>query len=96
MVTLRPDWQERLAALHSAEAQVERAEERAAELRPSARGRGGRPARALAPALAAAVLVDLERWSLRYVAGKYAEHRLSVAWLHAAWRDGRLRRMAGL
>ena len=35
------------------------------------------------------------RRSLRYVAAKYAEHRLSAGWLHSAWHDGRLRRMAG-
>ena len=92
MVTLRPGWERRLAELHSDAAEEERALERAAQLRPSPRGKGGRPPRTLPPELAAAVLEDLEQWSLRYVAAKRG---VSYEWLRNAWRDGRLRRWAG-
>ena len=91
MVTLRPDYQRRMAALFSDEGELARAEERAEALGPP-RGKPGRPPRVLSQAKAAAVLEDLERGSFKWVAGK---HDLSVGWLHEARRDGRLRRWAG-
>ena len=91
MVTLRLDYQQRMAALFSDEAELARAEERAADMGPP-RGKGGRPPRVLSQMKAAAVLEDLERGSFKWVAGK---HDLSVGWLHEARKDGRLRRWAG-
>ena len=90
-IGIRPDWQQRLAHLYSDEAELERAEMRAAALPLSPASRGGRPPKVLKPKIAAAVLQDLERHSYRYTAKK---HELSNTWLRISHQDGRLAAMA--
>ena len=91
MVSIRPDWQQRLAEWYSDDAVLARAEARAEELPVSPAPKGGRPRLALEPGIAEAVLRDLARFSYRYTARK---HELSYTWLRAAHQDGRLEAMA--
>ena len=91
MVSIRPDWQERLAELYSGEAVLERAQERAADIPDSPTPSGGRPTRILTPDVAAQVLLDLGRYSYRKT-GRI--HEISDRWLREAHRDGRLEAMA--
>ena len=91
MVTLRPDWQQRLTQWHSDDAELERAEFRAAELPVTTTDKGGRPRKVLPAKRAAKVLHDLGRFSYRYTAKK---HDLSYSWLRDAYQEGRLEAMA--
>ena len=91
MVSLRPDWQQRLAELYSDEAVLERAEGRAEGLAVSPTAQGGRPRVVLPAKVAGAVLRDLAGHSYRYTARK---HGLSYGWLREAHQDGRLEAMA--
>ena len=90
-VSLRPDWQRRLAGLYSEGAVLERARQRAEGLPVSPTPQGGRPPRILPAKIAAAVLLDLGRHSYRYTARK---HELSYGWVREAHQDGRLEAMA--